>query len=706
MQGISSVTPPVQDLPYWSSMIGAKMVHIQCLISEKQEIEKNVQLSTTSSLETTKEISSLHPVHQLIFLSQHWIEQIVNEVESLYAHLNITHKEIETQLNVLKATVKISSVTPPAWEHSSSRLVILQAALSFLRQQKNYTGEYLVRKFFIHLVHLTPSSVEECRKAIELEQEHLDTLFFFSDQPGNDQEKYNFHLSGYLFLLARHFGLMIEKQQLNEQLPEVLNHLNHLLSQESKWQAADVVLIRRTLAFFQSRPEWFFRQDFSMAKYHLKQAKQQEEDKALKNKIELQFLTLEINQATRFKEGHREDLLDLLKQLQPLLKELGPSPSDTLIAFSAGAKIYEFLAREASEPEKLIKKLLSSLSYAIKIGDQLGHLLDFKALQALAACRFLFGFYSCLCFKTKEEYKEGLTALLKVSQDFWVDKQTKHAADLLNECLPSIEKLPDPLPLKKESFFTLVLFKLMLQKRVCQLYHNHKGVMQFKQGSVVNEESSIWNLCKHQVLSSFFKGNVEQMESIVNHYLLLHLKRTDVLIKPHYHHGAFRFRKSEIIGGEPCDSPSFLSSQEKKEAVLFMKAKEPQLSLNANVDTASLAQLLIQSKDYPLIGSRLSHVEFQLLENISTELSMQIKVLCAPKENPNLGTKETKMITFAPHSNLEWFYKIYRRVKALLKQCQGNLNYSEAISSTMDSYLTSIFCKQTDPLHSWYLSSS
>lgn len=152
------------------------------------------------------------------------------------------------------------------------------------------------------------------------------------------------------------------------------------------------------MPFFFSRPEWFFYQDFFKAKKILEKTKQLEVDKSLKNKIELQLLVLEVNQGTRFIDSYQKEyLITLLDRIKLLLPEA--SPSVYVSALTAGAKIYEWLAKDADQPEKLIKQLLTSLSSVIQMSEKCHHLLDFQALQDLAACRFLFGLYASFCFK-------------------------------------------------------------------------------------------------------------------------------------------------------------------------------------------------------------------------------------------------------------------------------------------------------------------
>lgn len=244
MQVTSSVVSPSQPIP-----AGSFDPKIKFTINTINKIA--IAISMAKKIEETLPVSKdFGPIYDWVSLARNLVEKNFAEVQTFYTNLNQPNEEIDCKLKQVGTVMKIYSAASSVLNQTGSLLDGLASALKCSQEHKSYAGQYLIRNLFIQLVLFQKaSSPEEIRKAIELEQEHLDSLFFFLDQPGTEQQKYNLHLSNCLNLLARHTGLTCKSRTLKEAFPEVLQHAANCLTNKSLLPE-DAILIRKTLAFF------------------------------------------------------------------------------------------------------------------------------------------------------------------------------------------------------------------------------------------------------------------------------------------------------------------------------------------------------------------------------------------------------------------------------------------------------------------------
>lgn len=370
--------------------------------------------------------------------------------------------------SLIEQAAKVSSSAASVWGESKNLLASLDAALACCRKKYSYANEYLIRKLFVNVCFLNPAaSKEEIQRAIEMEREHLECVSLFKDLAGSDQEKYDEHLENYFKLLSKFFEFPIVEEGLKDKFNEVLEKLDSCLFEEkNKLSLQDSCLLRQQKAFLLSRPEWLFYSSRPNAKLLLVEAQKIASEKSEKAKAELELLLLESEQATLYQGASQailESLIDRASSV-PLLSAL--SPSDYIIALSIRIKLYEALAKKSKNPEDIISKILLNFQIANQISSQKKEQINFRALQALAYCRFTFGFYACLCFKNQPQLTNGLQVLLDVSKDFGANEKMKHAAALLHSCLDSFKGFPALTLMISGKFQLLEKFKLMLLQEI------------------------------------------------------------------------------------------------------------------------------------------------------------------------------------------------------------------------------------------------
>lgn len=602
------------------------------------------------------------PIHQLMSqLRQQLSSMQTEECASLLEALDTF---IGPQKEILETAAKTSSSTSSLFSQSKNLLESLETALACCRKSQAYTSEYLIRTLFSSVVCLNPAaSKEEIRRAIELELEHLTIVSLFKNVPGSDQEKYDRHLENYFKLLSKFFGFKIVGTDLKEQFPEIIEKLSGC--RELPLQKGEKVVLRRQLAFLLSRPEWFFYQEKAFAKCLLLEAQEIAGKGKESDQAELQLILLEAEQATTYQGASPAVLKSLLQRILSLLPTL--SPSDHVVALSTGVRIYEFLSKHA-KPEKIMSSILATLQSIRQKGDKCRDQLSFTALQALAKCRFTFGFYASLCFKEEGQLTSGQEALLITTQDFWAGEKIRKAAAFLHDCLSSCKELPKTTRLMEGTFSLLEKFKLMLTQDIYHLaniylapgsnkmeFTIHKDLLpEIPETMIWTDESIVWNCCKKQFATAFFSDDSKKAEEIIKFYF------------------SFHYLKAQ----QTLHDNDYISERGIVNVPMFMRYPSGELAVEFPQDVAheKAINFFAKAKDYPLIEHIWVHKTISLIENLNVKIHL---------------SSERNIETIAL-PGIRLFYHIYTNFRDKLEDLQGELAYAEITQDTMRAYMNEI----------------
>ncbi len=611
----------------------------------------------------------LLPVLDFIYSCCNILHSDDNEINAILKNLSL-----EPSSKMSEEAIKTNSLAlnTPHSQIKQSRIQILETALHCCRQNKKYKAEYLLRTLFINIVRLDPSSSwEEILKSIELEQEHLETVIDLADVPGSHQEKYDCHLESYLDVLSKLVGFQFTcDETLQNKFTKTLERLEEFIAKEFKdhvsWQ--DRLLITKSLVFLYTRPEWLFYRERLRAKELLIKFNSKENPEACKPKIELDLILLQAHQAIEnqyIQNYPREIYSTLLKNIIKLLPSC--SPSETIMALSIGVKLYEALANDQADPNKVKTKILATLKQIIAIGDANLEKLDFRALRALAHSRFNYGFYLAHCFQTKKELELGCATLNFVSQDFWADIKTRQAAIEIKDIHLSAKNIVDCVKLDRQKFLLIQLYKLLLQQEFYELNDCFRYSMQANKQElkvVGLTSSNLEDFISQEPVSQknfslfFLENQFEKAENLLHTYLMFYHLKAKKMLENDYPKSFMRFY--DFKADKNTDDKQFFN-------------------VTVSLDIEKIINFVSKLNDYPLAVNRFVEKENRLLNDYSqVDISMMIG-----------DSKSNKIPLFK--SSTEIFYNIYHTVLNTLKSRQGNLSYTKLTQYTVNAYSHSIW---------------
>ncbi len=659
-QHISSIIGPIQSHSLAPSSAQNMNPSILRMIHDLS-VQTNQQKVEVSSLE----METL-PVYQLISQLHQHLSMIPELVPEFSPILEALKTFLGPQKEIVETASKTSSSTSSLLTRSKSLLESLERALASCRHKKDYTSEYLIRKLFANLICLNPAaSKEEVRRALELEQEHLDCVHLFKNLERNDQEKYDEHLENYLNLLSTFFDFDLPTGTLKGTLCNTVEALENCLIHENRLPLSEALLLRQTLVFLHTRAEWFTLQSLAKAKCLLMEGQERAGKDPSRNKLELQLILLEANEATKYQGiSCRKILIDLLARLTALL-QTALSPSDKIIALSIGVSLYEGIAKEEEkEAEKRVASVMSTLHAILIEADQSIQQLNFTALLALAKCRFLFGFYSCLCFQKKEEFEKGLNTLLALSQDFWADEQTKQASARLRECLDSVKNEVKRDPINKQRCLTMKQLQFMLFDKVYDFsslyvytYQKNERLLlnrEMEEKSLTKTEQNIWDICKQTFTCFFSNTDVET-------------KKVDFLFQSYFYFYCARAKKNPFYGNLliRTNLPDLLSDPN----LDSHKGAEVKLFL----DKKLVAEGIDQAKNIPLLGLVFNQDKLKILDG---QVSLRLDVSPTPGNSFSLD-----------YPALEYYSDLFQEIFYHLMKKAGRLDCVNMIQEWIHAYV-------------------
>ncbi len=564
----------------------------------------------------------------------------------------------------------------------------LDKVLHQCREEKNTYCEYLIRRLFVSLV-LSGyvNSTEDVKKALELEWDHLNSYALFTEFPEDDQKKYDHHLANYLELLSKQFGFELEEHEslCNKMESTILNLDDLVISKELQpWPEAPIMLLRH-LAFLKSRPEWLFYKDHAVARVLLWDASSLENNKSIKDQIDLDLISLEFSQLKCGKNPSNDKLRNLLSRTLTLKVNKNLSATDQFLAACLEIKIYEMLAKNKQDPNSLVATIKSKLIDAIEQGTKNSDQLNFKAICSLAECRFTLGFYCSLCCKDGDEYEKGRLLLLSLSKEFGAEAKIKEAAARLSEYLAGVSSVKDCSKVDQEKYALIDKFRFLIFKDIhsfCQSFINDNGDHSIhfkiptelssgkkdedKLNVFLNDENLIIERCRDSFASYLLNNNLNSANDFINSCMGFYFLNAEKKFKEIYYGN--KSKKSELIDDD-----------KEKNLLRFLKlTKNENSSIFISLNNDAIAGFINIGIKVPFIEYFLAKEELRFLDR---EVNLRIS-----KED-----ESDKRINIIPRSSLHEYSQIYRTVIQEIEAHQGKLAYVSLLNNTICAYINCLF---------------
>ncbi len=568
-------------------------------------------------------------------------------------------------------------------------IACLDKVLHQCRKEKNTYCEYLIRRLFVSLVLSGDiNSTEATQKALELEWDHLNSYALFTEFPEDDQKKYDHHLENYLELLSKQLGFKLEENEsLCKKMESTILNLDDLLiSRELQpWPEAPI-LLRRHLAFLKSRPEWMFNMDRAGARVLLLDASLLENNKSIKDQIDLDLISLEFSQLKCGKNPSNDKLRNLLSRTLTLKVNMNLSAMDQFLAACLEIKIYEMLAKNKQDPNSLVATIKSKLIDAIEQGTKNSDQMNFKAICSLAECRFTLGFYCSLCCKDGDEYEKGRQLLLSLSKEFGAETKHKEAAARLSEYLAGVSFVKDCSIVDQKKFNLLEKFRFLIFKDIHSFCHsfinkNDAQGMQFKVPTefcsgksdedkinvFLNDENLTIGRCRDNLIGNLLNNDLNSANELINSCMGFYYLNAEKNFKEIYY--CYKSKKPELI-----------SEENEKKLLRFLKLTQDKnlgrISISLNID--AIADFVNFGIKVPFIEYFLAREELLFLDR-KTEINLKISEV----NEPDKCVKDV--------SSIPTYCEIYKLVFQEVEAHQGKLAYVSLINNTISAYINCLF---------------
>lgn len=622
--------------PHNPTITTASTVHVDSNISKVKEaaikiLSEIVQESQKISRPVT-EIEML-PIFRFLKKCRDVLGEDCEILNAIYKNLpSINPSSMGMLVAAYKTALSSSQTQAEAYQD-------LIASVSFFQSQNNYLMAYYLRTLYCKLALLDATQNGlALNYALQLEQEHLESVVYAEGFPGTKQERYNAHLESYLDLLSKWMGIPVnEEQSLQEKYRQIATGLKE---RSNRTTGEDKILLNRSMAFLRSRPEWWQYSKKGYAAYLLREACKL--NQTHHPEVKLDLLMLETSRLARHElsEYPKTAIVALFKQINEAAKTF--PPAFECMTSLLKVQLLEVMLKCGYECGDTVKKIKKALCKAVEGGEAQHNILDFRSLHALAECYFLHGFYFTLCYENMDEFNQGLKSLKCASQSVWGNPQIRMGSERLLASLESLHNPPASCLIEKQRVFLLEKLKYCLQDKIHELiltYWESKKNIDLSGGG--EGSHCIWEKGPQGIVALFLNNKTKEADKLIGSYLLTYEKRAQKLVR------------NTLI------KPFFATKDE----------------LDFVVDLEVIENFLTAAKDCPMSGFNFVCRENEILDNSKIYLNVL-------ENNPN---------AFTPClTSLHYFHDRFMCVWDALNCCQGDMAYNDLTREILYWYVDRI----------------
>ncbi len=551
--------------------------------------------------------------------------------------------------NTLAETACSTSITTTAFFNGPQSLIeSYNAALIHFQELKDPQGEYVLRRLFTQLILVSPSKfIEAIPLAIEIEKDLMESskISALHETFGSPQSRYDMHLIQYLDLLQVQFKFTsCSSQNIDEKYIHTLSQLHALADDEhfTNLSLDDKVLLKRSLAYLLTRPEWLFYQNPLLAKKRLLEAKNSVVEISAQQTLELDLIDLETRNATNREISSVKYIDKVRRRLETLINDTkNTTVADTIRALMQYIQIFEQIALTGSQPEACIELIKKSLATLLILGERQGTLFNLNTRQCISHCRWLYSFYLLLCPKTPGEFHKGRQMLAELHQDPWLDTSLKPSIQILQDSFPPDFMSLTTFPIDSARYQLLLRFKLLL------LQEHHAFLRSYLSSTSTEPEEALNAI---QDVESFLQQEVLPLKDFALDFVKNLSGPTKHLLEFWYCH-------------------------------ILLKAKN---AFYSNLDSSTLLQLCCMADQYP-------YLEYWILSNAFIDSEQPVPLSGFNKLQPEdiEGFEETSATTevVIQNSRMEILFFATEQLLEALKTLQGKLSYTKTLQHAAFMYV-------------------